>query len=983
MMRSVFFYALFVISLFRATYGYSQSMGSSSWVDSIFRTLSLDEKIGQLFIIRAHSDLGAEHINSVRAQIKKYKVGGLCFFQGTPEKQASLTSEYQKLSRIPLMVSMDAEWGLGMRLKEKGLSFPHQLMLGAVQDLGNIEAMGFAIGKQLQALGVHVSFSPVADINNNVLNPVIGDRSFGEDKFEVSRRAIAYMKGLKAAGVMPSGKHFPGHGDTDIDSHYDLPVISHSMARLKDVELYPFQQLIDAGLPSIMVAHLHVPAIDSTPLMSTTLSGLAINGLLKKEMGFTGLVITDGLEMKGVTKNFDAGEVAIMAFEAGNDMLLLPDNIDLAFKSLKDGFKSGKLDINLLNENVRKILDAKYNLGLNSLILPTIEGAAKMAFDPYAVGIKKRLIEEAITVVQNKRALIPMVNLRVPKMATLAIGRTQQTPFQNRLDSYVKARHFFVSQSLEDVDIPSLLKELKKYSRVIVTLHHLNNKAAFSYGLTKDILQLIQNLNRQQDIIVVVFGSPYSLKYFENIDHLIMAYEDSPEVEDITAQGIVGVFGFQGKLPVTASNIFPLHQGYSTPSLKRLGYSVPERVGMSSDSLVMISEIVDQMINVHAAPGCQILIAREGRVIYEKAFGNHTYEEDDPVYLTDLYDVASVTKVAATTLSVMRLYEEGTLSLHKTLGDYLSWIKGSNKADMPLDRVMAHHAGLQSWIPFFEATLPEYRLLHSPFQDIYCSEPSSRYCIPVAAGMYMDRSYLDSIRQQIIFSGLNQDGQYVYSDLGYIMLAEIIRQETGVTLDKYADSVFYRPLGLNRIGFKPLLRFTLDEIVPSEDDDYFRCQLLHGYVHDMSCAMLGGVSGHAGLFSNAVDLAVIFQMLMNKGLYGGKKYLDPEVIDLFTTRFQNSTRRGIGFDMKELDYTKTQLTSMYSSPSTYGHTGFTGICAWNDPETQLVYIFLSNRTYPSMRNSLLTIYNIRERIHSRCYKAIEGYKGYVHELITG
>ncbi|MGB4847707.1 MAG: glycoside hydrolase family 3 N-terminal domain-containing protein [Saprospiraceae bacterium] len=982
-MKLFFTCLIFFISLFRVSEGYGQSLNESIWVDSVFRTLTLDEKIGQLFMIRAHSDLGEEHINSVKSQIKKYSVGGLCFFQGTPEKQATLTAEYQKLSQIPMLVSMDAEWGLGMRLKTKALSFPHQLMLGAVQNVDNIEAMGFAIGKQLEALGVQVSFSPVADINNNALNPVIGDRSFGEDKYDVSSRAVAYMKGLKASGVMASGKHFPGHGDTDVDSHFDLPVISHSMERLKDIELYPFQQLINAGLPSMMVAHLHVPAIDSTPLMSSTLSRPTINDLLKNEMGFKGLVFTDGLEMKGVTKNYDAGEVATMAFNAGNDILLLSDNIDLAFTTLKNGFKSRKLDINLLNEKVRKILAAKYNLGLDSLVLPSAERATAMAFDPYAVGIKDLLIEEAITVVQNKRALIPMVNLQDPKIATLAIGSTQPTTFQNRLDSYVKAKQFFVPSNLTDVDIPSLLKDLKGYSRVIVSIHVLTNKPADNFGLTKDILQLVQNLNRQQEIIVVIFGSPYSLKYFENIDHLIMAYEDNPETEDITAQGLVGVYGFKGKLPITASNIFPLHQGYTTPSLKRLGYSVPERVGMCSDSLKMISDIVDQMIKVHAAPGCQVLIAREGRIIYEKAFGHHTYEPTDSVNLTDLYDLASVTKVAATTLSVMRLYQEGILSIHKTLGDYLPWLRGSNKEHMLIDRVMAHHAGLQSWIPFYEATLPQYRLRHSLPQDIYCSDPDAKYCIPVAQDIFMEGNYIDSMRQEIYSSPLNQDGQYVYSDLGFIMLAEIIKRETGVTLDQYVDSVFYRPLGLDRIGFKPLQRFSPDEIVPSEYDDYFRCQVVQGYVHDMTSAMLGGVSGHAGLFSNAEDLAVLFQLLMNKGYYGGQQYLDPYVIDVFTSRYQNSTRRGIGFDMKELDHTKSQLTSMYSSPATYGHTGFTGICVWNDPQSKLVYVFLSNRTYPSMNNKLLSTYNIRERIHSRAYRAIEGYKGYTHEMIPG
>lgn len=962
---------------------FAQKAPSSFWVDSVFKTLTLEEKIGQLFMIRAHSNLAADHLNSVRSQIKKYHVGGICFFAGTPQKQAEWTSEFQKLSKVPLLISMDAEWGLSMRHKETALSFPHQLMLGAVPNVSDIEEMGFAIGKQLKAVGVNFSFSPVADVNNNAANPVIGDRSFGEDKDEVTKRAIAYMKGLQAAGIIASGKHFPGHGDTDTDSHFDLPVITHSMERLQEVELFPFQQMIDAGLQSIMVAHLHVPAIDSTPNISTTLSRLAVNDLLVEKMGFKGLIITDALDMKGVTKHFDAGQVATMAFLAGNHMLLISADINAAFASLKEGFSKGKLDMQLLDATVRKILESKYSVGLDSLVLPTAEQATKMAFDPYAKGVKYKLIEQAITVVQNKKALIPLVNLKEPKMATLAIGDANQTGFQKRLNSYIKAKHFNLPKSFEGIDVSELVKEIRKYPRLIVSIHNMNNKADNSYGLTKEMLSLIQNLNRQQDIILVIFGNPYSLKYFENIDHIVMAYEDSQEIEDITAQGIAGVFGFRGKLPVTASNIFPVHHGFTTPSLKRLGYSPPERVGMISDSLDYIKSIVDQMIRIKAAPGCQVLIAKDGRIVYEQAFGKHTYKSKDSVRLTDIYDIASVTKVAATTLTVMRLYEEGYLNLDKTLGEYLPWLEYSNKTNMPLRKVLAHHAGLQSWIPFYESTLPKNRPVPNVFDDIYQPIPSSAFPVCVAPDMWLDISYLDTIRRQIIRSPLNREDTYVYSDLGFIMMPEIIRNKTGLRLDKYVDSVFYSSMDLDLIGYKPYLRFSPEQIVPSEIDDYFRCQELDGYVHDMACAMLGGVCGHAGVFSNAHDLAVIFQMLMNEGYYGGKKYIDPDVLKLFTTRYGSSTRRGLGFDMKELDRSKNLLTSNMAPASTYGHTGFTGICAWNDPKNKLVYIFISNRTYPSMNNALLSSYNIRERIHTRAYKAIKGYQGYTHDLFAG
>jgi CubicO group peptidase (beta-lactamase class C family) len=605
-----------------------------------------------------------------------------------------------------------------------------------------------------------------------------------------------------------------------------------------------------------------------------------------------------------------------------------------------------------------------------------------MAFDPYAVGVKQKLIEQAITVVQNKRALIPMVNLTQPRIATLAIGSTDETKFQGRLDSYFKGDHFFIPHSLKDVDETSLLRDLKKYDRVIISLHNLNNKVVGDFGLTSDELTLIQNINREEEVILVVFGSPYSLKFFENIDHVILAYEDSPEIEDITAQGLVGVFGFKGLMPVTASSIFPFHHGFTTPSLKRLGYSIPERVGMCSDSLEYIKTIVNNMIKGEAAPGCEVLIAKDGRIIYEKAFGNHTYTDNDPVYMTDLYDLASVTKVAATTLAVMRLDKEGILSLDKTLGDYLPWLRGSNKEHMVLRRVMAHHAGLQSWIPFYEKTvsIEDDRWVDKQ-PDVYCDIKDPEHCISVAADMYMDSTYLDSIRYQIIHSPLNADGQYVYSDLGFIMLAEIIKNETGVTLDKYVDSVFYKPLGLKRIGYHPLARFTPDEIVPTEIDNYFRCQEIQGYVHDMSCAMLGGVSGHAGLFSDAEDLAVLFQMLLNGGEYGGREYIDPYILKEFTTRYPISTRRGIGFDLKELNPEKSVLTAHEASTSTYGHTGFTGICIWNDPQNNLMYIFLSNRTYPTMKNDKMKNNKIREKIHSRAYKAIEGYHGYTFDMV--
>lgn len=946
---------------------------ASAWADSILGRMTLDEKIGQLFVIRAHSDLGPDHIAAVNRQIKTYGVGGLCFFQGTPEKQAALTRRYQTESRIPLLVAMDAEWGLGMRFKDKGLSFPRQLMLGALPDIRGIEEMGYVIGRQLKALGVNVSFSPDADVNINPLNPVIGDRSFGEDREEVATRAIAYMQGLSRAGVLACAKHFPGHGDTDVDSHLDLPVIRHDMKRLREVELYPFHRMIEAGVPSIMVAHLHVPAIDPTPDMSTTLSPRAVTRLLREVMGFRGLVFTDALEMKGVTRHVKAGDAAILAFRAGNDVLVLPENIDVSFAALKKAFQKGDLGTSDLDARVRRILEVKHGLGLDKRDLPDTDVAARMAFDPDAVALKHALVEQALTVAQNKMALIPLLNLTDYRYATLSLGSTTPTLFQQRIANYVDADNFQAPHRLTPEDAMTLLHSLKPYPRIIVGLHGMTNKAASDFGLTHEELLLLQNLQREHDVILVIFGSPYSLKFMETLDHVVVAYEDNPVTQDLAAQGLMGVFGFSGRLPVSASPVFPVHHGYSTPSLKRLGFTVPERVGMSGDSLAAIRSLADLMIQVQAAPGCEILIARDGRIVYQAAFGTHTYADTkDSVRLTDLYDLASVTKVAATTIALMRLQAEGRLDIRKTLGDYLPWLAGTNKAAMVIRDVMAHHAGLKSGIEFFKKTVSlqdDNSMQLEP--GVYAGEPSPQHCLPVARDMYMDARWLDTIRRQIIESPLNPKGAYVYSDLGFIMLAEIIRRQAGVPIEQYVDSVFYRPMGLRRILYRPLERYPVAEIAPTEEDTYFRCQALQGYVHDMSSAMLGGASGHAGLFSDAFDLAAVFQMLLNGGSYGGVRYLDSLLILEWTTRWESSTRRGIGFDMKELDPEKASSMSRLAAPGTFGHTGFTGNCVWADPATGLIYVFLSNRTYPKMDNTKLREYGIREKIHTRACKALQ------------
>ncbi len=956
-----------------ATLSNAQTDSASLWADSVYASMSIDQRIGQLFIIRAHSDLGPDHIQSVKDQISQYHVGGLCFFQGTPLGHAKLINSYQVLSEIPLMVAIDAEWGGGMRFKDKGFSFPRQLMLGAIQDNRLIYEMGKTIGSQLRDIGIHVNFAPVVDINNNPANPVIGDRSFGEDRYMVTAKAYQYMLGLQDAGVLACAKHFPGHGDTDTDSHLDLPVIPHSRARLDSIELFPFRALISKGLPAVMIAHLQIPALDNRPNTPTTLSKYVVTNLLREELQFQGIIFTDALEMKGVTKYYAPGQVELNAFIAGNDMLVLPQNIKAAVDTLKSAFQDGRLDQADLKDHVTRILRCKHLLGLTDVrdVIRPIDQIKDQVNDPEAMALKTALIENALTVVSNERNRIPIQRIDTLSVATLMLGTKTQGVFQKRTDAYVTAEHFTVDKGALPGRRAALLASLDKKELVVIGITGLTKKAEENFGVTEDVIEFLKELNTKTEIIVIVFGSPYSLTSFEGIPHILMAYDEDPLVQDLAIQGIFGAFAMQGKLPVSASEKFPSGYGMNSGTLMRLGYTLPERVGMSSDSLVRIATIVEQMILEKAAPGCQIVVARDGKVVYEKAFGHFTYDTLRKVQLSDLYDLASITKIAASTLSLMRLTNEGKINLDGKLGEFLPDLQGSNKAGLQVSTLLAHQAGLVAWIPFYKETLKETKNDTNPLHKYYHKRPSKKFDVPVADQLYMRHTYEDTIWHRILDSELKTPGDYVYSDLGFFMFARLVERQTGKSIDRYCRDQFYRPLGLTRLLYNPLDRFDVSEIVPTEEDNYFRNQTLQGYVHDMGAAMLGGVSGHAGLFGNAHSMAVLMQMFMNGGYYGGTRYLSPEIVSMFTSRVEGSTRRGLGFDMKELNPAKRTFTSPLASDATYGHTGFTGTCVWNDPVNGLVYVFLANRTYPTMNDTKFINGGYRERVHTAIYKSVK------------
>ncbi len=939
------------------------------WVDSVLKSMSVDEKIGQLFMVRAHSDKGPDHVRSIKNLINTYKIGGLCFFQGTAEKQVELTNEYQKIaSPVPLMISMDAEWGPAMRFKTGVVNFPKQMTMGAVQDNRIIYQFGREVARELLRLGVHINFAPDVDVNNNPGNPVIGIRSFSENKYLVAQKAYMYMLGLQSGGVMACAKHFPGHGDTNVDSHHDVPVLPFDKQRLESLEMYPFKVLINQGIQSVMIGHLVVPALDSTKNKPASLSKPIISSWLKEKLGFNGLVVTDALDMKGVTKNFQKGEIEVLALEAGVDVLLLSEDVGISVAAIKKALKSGQLTMERIDESVRKILEAKYQFGLTEPVsIPTTNLASDLITGE-ARALNQKIIEQAITMVKNTDGLVPIGNIE-KKIATLAIGVGSKAPFQQQVDAYCKANHLLFNKD----NSASLLDKLSAMDLVIVGVTGMNNSQKDNFRIDKDAVALVNQLSKKTKVIAVVFGNPYGLGNFAAPSAVLCAYNDDALSQSLGIQAIFGGIPLKGKLPVTALP-YPFESGLDVAGATRISFGEPESVGMDSGTLAKLDDLARDLISRQAAPGCEMLVIRDGKVVYNKQFGRYTYDKlSHPVESNTLYDLASITKIAATTIGVMKLYEEGKMDIYKFLGTYLPELKGSNKEFMVIRDVMAHKAGLFPWIPFYKETLVNdgFRVRASAL--IYDSKKSDIFNVKVANRLYMRGDFVNSMWNEIIRYNNLPGTDYKYSDLGFIMLRKAIENITKEPMDKYLEDTFYDPMGLYSMTFKPLEKFAKNDIAPSEDDRYFRQQILQGDVHDMAAAMFGGVSGHAGLFSNSIHLGTLMQMLLNGGSYGGKQYLKPETIKLFTTRHPADTRRGLGFDMPQTDWSMIQNVTAKASRSTFGHMGFTGTVVWADPQSRLVFVFLSNRTYPTMDNNLLERLNYRMKAHAITYEAIGKY----------
>ncbi|MEN7550337.1 glycoside hydrolase family 3 N-terminal domain-containing protein [Rapidithrix thailandica] len=949
-----------------------------AWVDSIYLTMSLDEKIGQLFMVPVYSNKNEQYNSSMEKLIEKYHVGGVIFMQGGPARQAILGNRLQEIAKIPLLVAMDAEWGLGMRL-DSVISFPKQMTLGAISDDRYVYDMGREVARQLKRVGAHMNFAPVIDVNNNPNNPVIGYRSFGENKENVARKGIAYMKGMQHHGVIANAKHFPGHGDTDTDSHHALPVINHSYNRLDDIEMYPFRQLIADSLMSVMVGHLHIPALDSAENVATSLSKAVVTDLLREKLHFNGLIVTDGLGMKGVAKYRSSAEVDLMALLAGNDMLLMSNSVSEGFKLIKDAIvKDSTFTEETLERSIKRILAAKYFVGLNTYKPVETQHVYEDVNHPAGVAVKSKLYEQAITVVKNKKMLIPFFKVDSLDYASVAIGTSKQNTFQEYLSKYAPFEHHRVAnKAASAAEFDQVYKKVKDKGIVVVSFHGMNNRKKYHYGISNNAVRFIQKLQKETKVVVVAFGNPYSLQYLESSEYLVCAYENDPLMQKVVPQVLFGAVTSHGKLPVTASPGLPVGTGFKITSLGRMGYEIPEGVGLSSFILGRIDSLAEAAIADEATPGCQIVVAKSGKIVYEKAFGYYTYEKKQPVTFESIYDVASVTKVASTLQALMYLDGKRQFNLEETLKEFLPEADSTNKGDMLMRDLLTHQAGLKSFIPFWNHVRNKQGLK----PEFISQTRSDSFNLEISPGLYAVNSINDSIWHWTLESSLtrrkkNSYGmyRYWYSDVAFYIMQNIVERVTGWPLDELVREKFYKPLGLKTTTYMPLKQFSLERIVPTEMDTELRHSLIQGYVHDPGAALKGGVGGHAGLFSNAHDLAILMQMNLQEGYYGGEFYLLPSVLAKYNTqpykRYDN--RRAIGWDKPSLG--EGGLTSDYSTDATFGHTGFTGTCVWVDPEYELVYVFLSNRVYPFVGNQKLNRNRVRQSIHNTVYESM-----FIHE----
>lgn len=935
--------------------------GKQQWVDSVFQTLNENDKIGQLFFLRFSSHIDEDILRGIVKKAESGDLGGIVFTTGTVAGQARVTNMLQAETRIPLLIAQDGASGLG-HLIDGALTYPVPVAQAAIANDSMMYWLARDIGRQMKALGVHLSLSPDATPLHSETSDA--DRTYGDNPAAVRRKALMHMKGLQAAGILSCAKFFPlksiavvdQKGKSQITLYHDTIVSA------------PYRDLFANGLNAIMpnAADLHLFFEQKRSDLKKKLSEESFKqfesgDLLHKPLDYDGIVMIDLHSVEHSSDHLTPGDGGLFAFQAGADIIISDEDPDAALRKIRKLVHTEKKYAARLNERVRKVLAMKYDAALFSREKVDSQTLQKELYDIRSQVLRRKSFRESVTVVRNEHKALPISILDDKKFVVVIAGDSSQRAdiFHRSVKKYIPADRIIVGEAIVNPDLSG------KDVILVAVFPGTTVKAMHN------LLGLLQEYSAEQEIIISDFGCKIFEPYAAGFSTLIMGYSDEKDVVGLLPQIIFGAISGKGKLPQPYAGV-PSGSSIETTDLNRLAYSFPEDAGVDAATLERISQIAGEAISSGSTPGCYVLVARNGKVIYDKAFGHLTYEQKSPVTDDTIYDLASLTKVSATLQAVMFMQEHGLIDIHKKLSVYLPELRGTNKKDITIVDALIHQSGLLPFVPLWPLTLegPALKPIY------YSSQQNVSYPLQVAPTLFGSPVLRDSVWSWITYSQMLEKPQrtpypYRYSDLGFMMFKQLAERTINQPLEDFLQQNFYEPLGAHSLGYTPLGRFPADIIAPTELDTLFRGGLLIGTVHDERAAMLGGVSGHAGLFGTANDLSKLGQMLLQEGSYGGLQYYKPETVKLFTTKHFDSSRRGLGWD-KPVQGEWNSPTSRYASPATFGHTGFTGTCLWIDPEFDLVYIFLSNRVFPARSDKLIQT-NIRSRIQDVIYEAIFNY----------
>ncbi len=943
---------VFLFSVLSMT-GFAQE-DRARWVDSVFNTLNRQEKVAALFMVSTSTNPTEDTYDDLEDLVKD-GIGGILITHGGPVSHAALVNKLQVVAPHRLLVGISAEWGLRQTLDSLD-GFQKPMVAGAVTSDSLVNTWAKAIGHQMKTLGFHINFAPNAD--DEIFS---GDylRYFGDNKKRNGERATAFVRGLQSEGVMTVAKHLPRRWSNEQPLPDSMVVLN--LENIDTETLRPLQQLIEGNIAGISTDYLHFSIRNEQGIVPAAVSQVFVSEVLKKKLGFNGLVFTDARSIRRRLGKVRLGDAELLAFQTGADVIFNPVDASSGVKKIAKEVRKNKLSQAQLDASVKKILAAKYDAGLHHYRPVNPDNLYRRLNDPEYRRINEAIGASAITVVQQSDSLLPIKFLEGATFVSIAIGRESGNSFDRSLKKYAPFRN----HSVQNIQDTATLQFNPDEILVVSIFPH-------SGGLEQKLKPWINRLALTGRVIIVDFAHPASLALYPTADALIAAYTDQDGMPAAAAQMIFGALPAQGSLPLTVGS-WPQGTSQRTSPLDRLSYGTPESVGVSSKVLKKIRNIMDEAIAMGATPGCQTLVAIDGKVIYEESAGWYTYEKQQPVTDETIYDLASVTKISATLQTVMFMHEHGLIDINKKASVYLPELKNSNKADFTLKDILTHQAGLWPFLPFWTQTVKENQWM----PEYYSNTPGADYPFPVAENLYANKSIKDSLWQWIVKARIRDKAprtpyDYRYSDMGFYILQHLAEKLLNQPIEDFLAQNLYDPLGAYTTGYLPLQRFPRERIAPTQQDTLFRKSVLVGYVHDEGAAMHGGIAGHAGLFSSANDLAKLGQMWLQKGSYGGYSFFKPETVELFSSRQFTDSRRGLGWD-KPTPSDWTGPTSRHASPKTFGHTGFTGTCIWVDPEFNLVFIFLSNRVQPQVSPRLLNA-NIRTRIQQVIYEAIFDYR---------